>query len=397
MRWARYVRQANVEVAQDQSISNPVLAMFGEGLGAVVGVHSLADSEDLALFVQFVCGQRRSVDAVATGVANQPNLDLPTVDTAFGTASARVPSGGSMQIVLRGTPGSGARVVLTVQARYAAPRAGTSDPGGVAVLPVSALTSAALRRHYPIPDGKPLLGDNHAAWEAEGEENGVLESGQLADIVREAVGDDEGASAEVVSGHLLVAGSPQTRQTALATVRQLQDRLLRNTVMRCSAELEEVDGSSPFAPAVPNGQRLRLHDVALPSLPGRRAFVFRGIERNAVRTMLSEIAQGASSMSPFVEALRAGVWLSFCVPDDAAGDMIDAQTQLDHLTPAVLRTFPAGGVAHLADVASLRAVQVEALPLDRPVAVATGTAIQLEGRRWRPALLLRRTEVPARK
>ncbi len=392
MRWSRYVHGVNVEVAQKSSISAPVLGVFGEGIGGAVAAHALAGSEDLVLLAQFLCGQRRRIDSTATGVVGQPQIDLPWLDTAFATGSARVPAGSAMQIVLSGDAASGPRFVLVLTPRWPEPR--VALPGHeVQLLPISALTTSALNQRLRWPDSMPELADQPASWNSDDTETGVS-SDRIVEIVRQAVGS-ETVELECRNGQLLVHGDAAAQQAALAALEQLQDRLLVTTTLTASADLDEVVGTTPFAAAAASKHPARQHQIVVPTLAGRWSIAFRGSERTAIRTMLPEIAQEASVNHPYVEARPSGLWLECRTANPLAGNAIDLELQLDHSDAPPVRSLGSTGAMHLADTDSLRAHRIVQLAPDAEVTVGTGTCIEVDGRPVRPSLHVRRSSPPS--
>jgi hypothetical protein len=384
MRWSRYVYGANVEVAQKSMLSNAVLGVFGEGLSATVLPCGLAGSEDVVLYVQFACGQRRRIDSVSTGVPGQASIDVPLLETTFATAAARVPAGGTLQIVVGGHADAGARLVLALRPRYPTPRP-TPPQANFLAIPILALTTRAMRERYVPTEPTPQVGDGWPDLQSTFDGDTLINEDRLADVVRQAIGDEQ-IEVSTQSNHLLVIGPEPAQRTALATIGQLQDRLLQTTVVRVSTELEEVNGTAPFAVPVANAHRAVLHRIALPTLAGRTAFAFRGVESNAIRTMMPEIAQEAALTTPLVEVRQSGLWLRCDIPDAGGNDLPELFVQSDQTAPAQLRNLGGAGALHLADVDSLRISRRSEWPADRELVLGTGTTVQLDGRSWRPTV-----------
>lgn len=381
MRWVRYVRSANVEVAQKSSISNPTIAAFGEGIAAAVSVHALVDSDDLVVFVQFAFGQRRRIETVTTGVPGQPALDVPTLDTAFATAAARLPKGGSMQLVLGGHADAGPRLVFAVQPRCLAPVPPQPEPG-TAWLPISGLVAASLRLTTELPDDTPAVEDEVREPLRASVQGPSLDRDRLTEIVRRAVGD-EAAAIGCCGPHLFVRGTATAQATAAATIVRLQDRLLRNVAVRADTELTAGAGATPF-PATKTGEpAVCLHRVALPTLPDCTAIAFRGMETTAIRTMWSEIAQEASVLAPVVETRRPGLTL---VAAAATGDRVEVTLRSNHELPAFVRSLPGGGALHLGTTDTVTAHAAALAPTSGPIELGTGTAVEFLGRSWVPVL-----------
>src|SRR5262249_17982306 len=161
----------------------------------------------IVLYAQFALGQRRRVDPTATGVADHPTIDLPQLETAFGAAAARLRSGGTMLVPLGGHALGGARLVLALAPRYPPPRG--AGRGGLAALPVAALTSPALvastlrvieRTDFTEP-AAPATVESH-------DPNGFSWLGRdvLTELLRESM-HEEAAGIDDAGGYLFVHGS----------------------------------------------------------------------------------------------------------------------------------------------------------------------------------------------
>jgi hypothetical protein len=192
-----------------------------------------------------------------------------------------------------------------------------------------------------------------------------------------------------------VCGDEAARRIATATLVHLQARLLQTVAVRAQLELAEMRGDGPFGQPLADGRSLRLHQIALPTLLGRRALAFRGTEFTAIRTMLPEIAQEASISAPFVETRQSGLWLQVLVPDGQGTDAIQLDVQSDEVDPSALRALGPAGALHLADTTSLRASHLDLLPAGRDVSIATGIAFARNGQTWRPTLTVRRAPATA--
>ena len=389
LRWSRYVRDVDVEVAQKANIAGPVQDAFAEGLRVVVEPHALAGSEDIVLYAQFALGQRRRVDATATGVADHPTIDLPQLESAFGAVAARVPSGGAMLVPLGGHAQGGARLVLALAARYPTPRG--TDHGAFAMLPVSALTSAALATNALHIGERPTVGVDIGPTgpiQESREPSGFswLSQGLLVELLRGSVHEEDAHLEDPAGGWLFVRGSRETIAAVGAALQALQDRLLVNVEARCTVDLREVDGGGPFAAASPNGAATTLHDIALPTLAGREAVVFRGLEQAVIRTQVPEIAQEAFALDPVVETLQGGVWLRVRPVPEPDGVQTDLFVQLAHNSPTTERFLKPAGMLMLSDTAAARFERNCVLPPGRDVVLGNGPVLTLDGKHWRPSV-----------
>ena len=118
MTWSRYVRSIEVEVATKMSMSGPSTDRYGEGVHAVTRVHSLMGEDSFAVMAQFALGQRRGVPrTVHTGHPGGTDIELPQLESYFGTFSGRVANGGALAVTMRGDAAAGGQIVLTLQGR----------------------------------------------------------------------------------------------------------------------------------------------------------------------------------------------------------------------------------------------------------------------------------------
>jgi hypothetical protein len=385
LRWSRYVRTAEAEVAQKASTSGPVVNAFAEGLAALVEPHALVDRDDVVLFAQFALGQRREVATLATGVADRPSLDFPRLDSAFGAVAACVPNGGALLVPLGGHPQAGARMLLALTV-HAAPR--PPMPGSVAALPIGALTSNALTQMPPIPG---LSIDLHAAETARtGDGSGppLIEPGELLDLLRASAGNREGTTVEAEGGFAFVRGDDGARQSAAALLRALQDRMLANVELRCTAELREVEGGGALAAATGAGTAV-FHDLALPCLPGRTSVLFRGREQTLIADQQIEIAQEAFAFVPSVVTLTSGLWLRARPAVVEGGVRPDLRAQWSHDAPPQQRRVEPQGMVMLTDTGRARFAVEQLLPAGADVVLGDAPVLALDGRSWRPTLRVR--------
>ena len=97
MTWSRYVRSIAIEIAQKKSVSNPVTDLYGEGGSANVRAFSLVGTDDFAVHMQFAIAARRGpIGALQTGTPPTADIELPQLDSYFGTCSGRIPNGGAL-------------------------------------------------------------------------------------------------------------------------------------------------------------------------------------------------------------------------------------------------------------------------------------------------------------
>lgn len=383
-RWTRYVRDVSVEVAQKAHIAYANTDAFGEGGRVVVVPHSLVGGDDLVVHVQFGLGARRGeVASVPTGISEQADLDVPTLETVFGSCSARLVNGGALCVSTIGHAAGGGNRVLTVRVRSKTPPIeGTGAP--VAALPISALTSAALTQRVTPPDPYPAIGDREPARQEVQEEQpgyGHVATDDLLEHLRSSLGEgaDEQVQLNVGCGCLFVRADAATIGKVEASLRQLQDRMLRNTTVRHSGTLTASEGTAPAT--------LPLHELVLPTLLGRLAMVSRMLETNVLRDVQVEIAQESTATNPQIEVLQLGTWLRACVTpqDDGMHLQMLAQCAQGEVT-APRRIAPAGALS-LPSVASTRTPHDGAVASGQAIEHGDGPTVRIDGRPYRSALV----------
>lgn len=376
-RWTRYVKAVNVEVAQKQTISNPVMATFGEGGRAVVRPLPLLGDE-FVLQAQFITGQRRGVvRAVACGVPGAPDIDLPTLETGYGACSARVPNGGAMAITLRGNAAGGGQVVLTFRITARQPPA-SSVQDAVAVLPCGALTTDGLRQRHvaPAPCRSDLVRSDY-----EDEQFGRIDAERLQVLLAashlEAL-EANGGFLRVGGGFVFAKCDPATLARIENTLRTLQDQVVRNITVSQTGTLTGTDGKADASPL--------LHELALPSLLGREALVARLLEVPFLRSIECEIAQEASTLSPFVDTLQTGAWLRLRAAPDGETMQLDLDLQCAHAPLPTSRPVMPGGIVMPTEVQTATATGNTRVGNGQALDQGDGPALTIDGRNFRSTL-----------
>lgn len=295
-RWIGHIRDIDVEVAQDQRISDPKvdLAFAGVRLGLVV--HALPD-EQLLLDGQWLHSVPIALHEQSTG-PGQPTVDLPEHRTAAIAFSGLVPSGGALAVSGRGGTEGPTAFLLVVRARYAAPPA-PPLPDGELVVPVSALLQR--RSQGQLGSACQWPGDDGPAFPVfPSPDPGFVAGNQLEGLLAGIAPDHP----PTVAGDVLCfAGTPAECVGLAATLRALQRDLLQQAELR--HEVKSAGGAAI--------------ELALPVLHGRTAAAFVGRERAIVRDHETEIASGAAMTNPVVGAVRSGLWTHVQVRRDAAG------------------------------------------------------------------------------
>ncbi|MFY9344252.1 MAG: hypothetical protein WAT39_17305 [Planctomycetota bacterium] len=374
MRWARYVRDIDVEVAQKQTMTHPVTDAFGEGGHALVRPFALVGADEFALHVQFAVSRRRGVvRTLPTGMVDAAELELPALESDWGCCSGRVPNGGALALTLKSQVACGGSRILTVRVVAPTPPANPIQ-GGLAILPCGALTSTGLARSLPAPD---LRGNN--VDEPESHPGcGHVPPEALLELMRQALGElAEATPVQCGAGYLLARGEPAALARCEAALRALQNRLVRTVTVAQTATLKPVESDAAAPP---------LHELVLPTLFGRQLLASHCFETNVVAEVNCAIAQEAGVLDPEVATLQSGAFLRARVAP--ADDGMHLQLVVDHrhaLPPAARAVMP-GGV--------LMATEVSLTVVNHHGLVGNGTAtdhgdgppVSVEGRGYRSVL-----------
>lgn len=368
LREQTYVQSVGGEVAQKSSINDPLMATYREGAIAVAKALPLAGSDELVLHAQFALAQRRGIPrALQTGMANAPDVELPTLETCLGTFSGRIPNGGALAVVLRGHPALGGQFVVTLRATAAAAQLPAAEKG-LALLPVGALVDASLlpvRATKEQPEQEPLS-------------CGFVPIDQLVDMAQAAVADGN-VGVHVVGSHLLLTGDATAMASVGALVRSLQDRLLRTTTVVANGAVPTTgDGAQERGPA--------LYELAAPTLVGRSLQLARLLETNGVKDVEVVIAQEASMAVPLVESLQAGTWIQATTTPADSTIHLDLGLRCNLAAAPLARSIMPNGVVTPFDIScnrvEHRGLVVNGLPIDH----GDGPMLPIEGRSWRSVL-----------
>jgi hypothetical protein len=377
MRWSRYVRDIDVEVAQKQTMSVPITDHYGEGIAAVVRSCPLVGSRDHVLHVQFALAQRRGVlRPIATGQANSPDIELPTLETAFGAFSGRIPDGGALCATLRGHANSGGQHIVTVRVQARAVP-GNADHAGFLVLPVAALTAEGLARRVHC-------GSNFATEASEGESfpgSGCVPLESLLDLVRAGLGAAaENVTLESIAGFLLARGSDADLRVVSTIVQGVQERVLRPITVLHTGTLRVPDTDSVRATRTAP----ILHELTLPSLAGRELTVVRCLETPVLSDVAVEIAQEAGILDPVVTLLQSGSFLrNRLSPYD---DAMHAQSVVIDLHAPMPRAVVPGGVLMAEEASQVRATHDGIVTNGQLVEHGDGPSVTIDGRSCRSVL-----------
>ena len=383
MRWNRYVRSIEVEVAQKQTMSRPATQRYGEGGHAVVRAHSLLGGDAFAVHLQCNAAVRRGVvRTLTTGTPNGADLELPALESYFAACSGRIANGGALAITMRGDPVGGGQLVLTLRVVSRTPPTQLAQDD-LMLLPCGALTTNALTQRFDLPD--PQRGDAEPVRAADDEGGARIDSDRLVGLVRDvAAGNGEDVGVWYGCGHLLVRGSAGARQRAEALLGTLQERLVRTAVLRHASQLVPL---TPTDAETRNAANRTVHEIVLPTLFGRECNAARLFETNVISDVQIEIAAEAGILVPEVTVLQAGTWLRARLATAAQGTHLALDVQNVHTPTPVMRSVsPGGGVLMAAEVETVRVAHDGVVATGATVDHGDGAAVTFEGRTYRTAL-----------
>jgi len=348
MTWTRYVRGIEVEVAQKIDVSRPSTSRFGEGGHVGVRAYSLIGSDEFAVHLQFAVAQQRGdLITLKTGKQGAADIELPLLESYFGTCSGRITNGGALAITMRGDRAAGGDVVLTLRAHSDAPK-GALSGDQAALLPVGALITSALDHVTNIPRVDAAEDDVDLADFDERQVFGQIPRDQLLEMADSVLSNEEDEySLSLGGGYLFVKASAPAVGRVRALLQRLQDDMLQNVAIEHNAA---TDGN----PVTEGGLPL-LHQLVLPTLLGREATAFRLFETNVVNDVYVEVAQEAGSLEPRVRLLQSGTWLRGRVVPAGERLHLDLDVQCTVAPmPQMRSVMPDGGVLMQARVASAR-------------------------------------------
>ncbi len=329
-RFTKYVRDSDVEVAQDQSIADPEIRSIFEGAHVLVEPHALPGSSDLAMYCHGVFGELHDeMAARSSGISDMNALDVPVVQNNHASFSGRVEDGGALLVHVGGAAHAGSSYVLAIEARRTGQRAMGSNPP-LSVLPCSALTSYSLTDLVHADanhDGDGGSSDSifplHTD-EFDSSTTSVLDVGTLIEMLSHVVEPalEEGLIELSASGGFVFAiGEAQQRQLVEQALVTIHDQWLRTASCEFETLLDAVEPSAErvFARTASRGEARALHRVTAPVVLGRPHFVLRGLESSATQDINVEIAQEASASDPVVVSTFSGLFASVVVHDTMAG------------------------------------------------------------------------------
>lgn len=381
MTWSRYVRSIEIEVAQKKTMSRPATDRYGEGGCATVRAFSLVGSDDFAVHMQFAIAARRGViGTLQTGLPGASDIELPQLDSYFGTCSGRIPNGGALAATMRGNSIGGGQVTVTLRVSSSGQSQQLSDKNAV-LWPIGALVSDGLAYSADLPD---VHSESNKRDFDKASVYGRIPSDNLKDLIGNtlsAIEEDSEHDLRIGGGYLFVRCSP----SGIARVKQLmlsiQQRMLQNVAVQHRAYLQPVTAGQ----SQPAGSML--HELSIPTLLGREASVYRLRESNIVANVFIEVASEAGSLSPGMQLLQSGTWLrTRAIPVGKSLhvnlDLLSAMAPV----PPMRSVMPGGGVLMQAEVASARNDHDGIITPGRAIQHGDGPRVTIDGREFKSTM-----------
>ena len=373
MRWTRYARTVDANVAQKQTALSPIVDRFGEGGHAIVRPFALVGGDEWALHVQFALAQRRgALRTLQMSLPAVAEIDLPTLETCYGTCSGRVPNGGALSVTLRGHAGTGGHHILTVRVLSRSSPAATLHDG-LAIVPCGAITSTGLDEVPGDDDG--FVGASR------GLDYGHLPTEALLELLRLGLGADADQCAMQCGGGYVFARGPAAAHKRIeAMLQSLQDRLVRNATVAQTAQLEPVDNP-------PAGWSSTLHEIVLPTLHGRGLVANRCLEMNCIAGQQTYLAQEATTLGPLVERLQSGTVLT--ARTSPVDDTVYLQLAACHRfagAPASRTVATGGATLMLSEVARTSSSHDGTVTNGQAIEHGDGPTVTIDGRSYRSVI-----------
>jgi hypothetical protein len=394
-RQSRYVRRAEVHVAEEAKIGYPVVAGLFEGVSLVVEPHAMIGSDDMVVFCQLAIGrQRREIATVRHGLPDVPPVEAPELDVDAAAMSGKIRNGGALVYCASSPEWAGSNLLLTVRARYSTKRA--EAPKDTRVLPVSALSTVSLGHSVEFGTWDDSPGGDRIRPASLSEDALLfIDDGQLMDLVRNHVDPaawDERASMQWIGGFLFLSGERGTLEAAEKLVVQLERRWIKNAEVRLETLAQPADSrDDAFARPRRDAPVDVLHRVVFPALADRAHVVVHGVETSGVGSVAAEIAARAAILEPQVDELFSGIGAAVEPYRDASGLCARVQIRIGQEWPARLRNLgeEVGGNLSLRETSVGRFGHDGLLPAQGALDLGLGPAVRNESRVWRTRQTIR--------
>lgn len=380
----RYLRGIATEVAQKAALLAPVTDSYSVGGTAAVKAFSLIGTDDLAVHMQFaIANERNQPAALHTGIKSAPPIELPELDSFFGTCSGRIANGGALATTMRGARIGGGQITVTLRVNS---RLNYQDPAtpeeaaaatNLRIYPVGALTTKSLSSDTPIPSTPD-------AWRRgrEGKPNAPysqVDFGTLLNLLENAIEakwPDNSPQLYECRGFLAVDlkdAPPECDALIRATLTGIQQRLTKNVHVEHRANVQPVGNQAlPLADAT-------LYALTLPTLLGREVSAYRVRETNIIHQIRMEIASDSTSLVPDTALLQSGTW--FRANITPVGDNVHCDLDaFSAMTPMPAeRRVMQGALLMTPRAATARQLHDSVALWGRPIAHGNGPEITVDG------------------
>lgn len=335
-RWTSYVSDVDVEVAQKAQIGDPKLDVLLDGIRVSCAVEPLPDGDQLVLDLGLGYGEKVAVATVATGVKDQPDIELPEWRTALAQGSARIQNGGAVVLQLRAQEGAGPSCRVLLSARFLAPPVAPVG-GGLLFVPVGALLHTTPPPSIPSLPHTPGNDNPHPAYEPTAA--APFEAGDLGLFLQRSAGDDLDYS--VQAGFLVLKGEPAQQDRVMAALQRLATSRLQNVELQIETRGATAETSS--GELMPNARPpyAMVWRMVLPVLACRPGSGFVGTEFKTITDFEVEIAQSAGVNNPVERVHQSGLWSAVCLRPQGQGVYADWLGMVASQGPS--RLHPLGG------------------------------------------------------
>jgi hypothetical protein len=344
-----YLRGINTEVASKSTMLSPETSRYLEGGSAAVQAFSLIGTTDLVVHLQFAASALLGVvDSLQTGMPDAPDIELPQLNSFFGTCSGRIPNHGALTATMIGDPSTGGQLTLTMRVSShedAAPPAAAADQQGLTIWPIGALTTEGLSSAISPPEQLLEL-HSHRLSQRAIKVHGHIPDETLRRLIEDSLNNEE----EVFQrgGYITLSEQNPNFAHVRKLVIAMQDRMTQNAQIEHRSDLKPNQRSGEQANPPP------LYALTIPTIIGRTASACRIRETNVVSDIHCEIAQEAGTLRPIISLLQSGTWLNAYASPIGESVHLNMETlSATALVPRKRRIMP-GGVIMLAKSRSAR-------------------------------------------
>lgn len=380
------VTDFNVEIAEDSSISDPIVRGVEEGVRAAVRACPLADGRT-AVSVAAAAGDIVALRRLEMRTTDLGSVELPDVAGAIAATEVVLASGEGAAVVLSAptTAGSSSRYVVLVRLVSAPPR---TDTGDLAILPVGTL---AVGRAGPFLGGKaedepdhetPFDGGVRLRWD---EEPARLSVDDVVQQIHEGTGDAFEkvgsfltATADWPGGGAVVLQAPRDVRARAA---QIVERIERSAVASAWTSVRLVEtplGTTKAEEALRTGRTVAV--LAGPVAPGGLAAFASYRSTCYVGDYDVEVAQKSRIADPHPRVATGGVLANLRLGRSAKGSW-RVDLSLNASSAGAVEAAP----VHATEVGTVERVAIRRARFAGSVVVAPGAprAVDLGESPWR--------------